>query len=228
MTNTADVKNKVKKLIKEKFIDLDLMEFDKKVTFSGCKVYMDKEEIGTLDLSYVTSTASGFGSLFGVYAGCRVIGGKIALVIDQMGLSYQRYRQMPGYLSTTSLNEKFKKFGEKGGIIPFYEKDDLDEKCSNLINKLNTIFIPKFTNFALGEMEAIDDILESSTDYAYPMASIIVTCYLNDKKDLLEEMKKSHKTKKLYDSGRDKVEEILAKAENYFSNQREKQGDGSS
>lgn len=213
MTNTADIKKKVKELIKEKSSSISINELEMKITLNGCKVYKNKTEIGTIDLSYVSSTASGFGSLFGVYAGCRVIGGNIVSVLEKMELSFPRFREMPGYFSTTSLSEKFKKFGERGGIIPFYEKDNLDEKCAVIIQKINSFYVPRFENFALGKVEVIEDILESPMDYAYPMASIIVACYLNDNKELVEQSIKNSKSKKLHDAGSSRVQEVLEKVQ---------------
>ena len=211
---SADVKKKVKDIIKEKSKELGFPGFQKKITSSGCKIYMDNLEIGDIALEYVSSKFSEHGSLFGVYAGCRAVGGKLASILEKMELSYPRFGDMPGYFSQTSLNERVNNFGEdRGGHVSFFEKDDLEEKCSKIIEKLNSIYVPRVMNFALGKIEVIDDILESPMDYAYPMASIIVACYLNDKKELVEQSIKNAKSKKLYDAGSSRVQEILEKVQ---------------
>lgn len=215
--DAAELKKRVKELIKEKARDLDFPEFEKKISLNGCKIYEDKKEIGLLDLAYVTSKSSEYGSLFGVYAQCIVNGGKVASVLERLALSYPKFGQMPGYFTTTSLSEKVKRFGEQGGIISFYEKDDIEEKCSKIIQKLNSIYVPKINNFILGKIEVVDDIITSPMDYAYPMASIVVACYLNDKKEMLDEVIKTAKSKKLYDAGSKRVEEVLERVEGYFN-----------
>ncbi len=209
-----ETKKKVKKIIKEKSQFLDFPEFEINISSDRCRVYKDKAEIGVLQLAYVTSTASGYGSLFGVYAQCVVSGGQIASIIDEIKLSYAPFGNMDVYFAAGSLSEKGKYFGERGGIIPFYEKDDLEEKCLKIVQKLNTIYVPKFKNYALGKIEVIDNILEAPTDYAYPMASIIAACYLNDKKELVGNI--IGKAKRLYDSGNERVDEIVRKADRYF------------
>lgn len=73
----SGTKNKVKEIIRDKSINLCLPEFVKKISLDKCKIYLNKYEVGIIQLAYVTSTASGYGSLFGVYAQCVVNGGKI-------------------------------------------------------------------------------------------------------------------------------------------------------
>ncbi|WP_028898024.1 hypothetical protein [Prevotella sp. HUN102] len=65
-------------------------------------------------------------------------------------------------------------------------------------------------------MTLIDDIIEYPDNYGYPMAYILAVCYLNNQTELIEEIIKRAKRKKMYDNSSSKIEEIKSKLENYF------------
>lgn len=204
-------------MIKEKLNNLQISVLEKETTLSGCKLLLNKNEIGGLQLAYVSSKVAGWGSLFGVYAECWVSGGEISSIIEQLELSYPKFGQMEYYFSHASVSETDKiplsRRFDRQGIVTISENVNLDEKCNYIIEKLNTIYIPKILNFTLGNMEVIDDIVESPMDYAYPMASIIVTCFLNRKMDNVEQIIKEVKSKKnkLYDAGNERIKEVIGK-----------------
>lgn len=52
--------------------------------------------------------------------------GEDCFLLDNLMLSYPPFGDMHDHFATGSLSEKGKYFGERGGIIPFFEKDNLD------------------------------------------------------------------------------------------------------
>lgn len=222
--NAAEMKKLVKKLMKEKFTALDLAGITKKVTSERCLLYRDDEEIGYISLAYVSSGFSEHGSLFGVYVQCGISGGPIASALKQIGLSYPPCSQLfdTHYFGTTSLRETdkvplSKRFARKNGTISFFENDNIEEKCSQIVQKMQDIYIQEMLNFALGRMQVIDDILENGSDYAYPTASIIVACYLNGRKQEIDEIVRKARSKKLYGGGSPRIDEALQTVEKFFT-----------
>jgi hypothetical protein len=57
---------------------------EKKITLNECKFYLDQVEVGGLQLTYVSSRCTEWGSLFGAYVECWVSGGKIDAGSDRI------------------------------------------------------------------------------------------------------------------------------------------------
>ena len=73
-----------------------------------------------------------------------------------------------------SLMEKFKIFSQDiGGTVPLPTTDAaVDSACEWIAEKLNTIYIPRLSNFLLCAPGLIGDIIENPDHYDYPIPMI--------------------------------------------------------
>jgi len=215
--DTTEIKKIMKKYIKEYMENLSFPGFEKKITASGCSIRVGKVEIATLSIDFLSKRCAEPGGIFGIQAQAVVNGGAIAEIVDKMELSYLQHQNYPIYpmvISSCSETDKIpldKRFARKNGTLTIYQDDNLAEKCEYIVQKLNTLYVPRIVNFALGNMEVIEDIFPSQGDYRYPMAAIITACYLNGKEETAVEMIKLARTKKINHSSAKQVDEVLGK-----------------
>ena len=102
------------------------------------------------------------------------------------------------------------------GTASFKEKDNIEDKCMEIAEKVNALYSSKVQNFISHSIDLIDDIIEYPDNYGYPMAYILAVCYLNNKTELIEYTIKKAKQKRMYDNSSSRIEEIKHKLESYF------------
>lgn len=203
-------------IMKMQFNGIETKYKDNSITFIS-----SKDEIGYLGYSFVSGKFADFGSQLGMYISCRfgqeMKGSlRITKLIDNLNLSYKVKAKLPNcYFGFTSLYYQSHNFYSKG-TVSFNEKDNVENKCIEIIEKVNELYLPRTQNFISNSMTLIDDIIEYPDNYGYPMAYILAVCYLNHKTELIEETIKRAKRKKMYDNSSSKIEEIKNKLENYF------------
>mgnify|MGYP007059453846 CR=1 FL=1 len=211
--DVSETKKQFQKLMKSQSIHLETPGIEKKINLKETKFLLDRTEIGFLRLEYVSSRFSEYGALFGFYAICLMNGRKIAKILNQLRLSFPPQLRLQSYYVKNSLSEKFCSFGDKQGKISIYEKDDLNQRCSEVISQLNKSYMQKICNFALGSFDVVEDILETPESYAYPMASIVIAHCLNGHKSNLKDILHSDKARSLYDGKGVRLSEIIEKIE---------------
>lgn len=140
----------------------------------------------------------------------------ITRLIDNLNLSYKAGAKLPNcYFGFTSLYYQSHKFYSKG-TVSFEEKDDIEDKCMEITEKVNALYPAIIQNFISHSIGLIDDIIEYPDNYGYPMAYILAVCYLNNRIELIEEVVNKAKRKKMYDNSSSRIEEIKNKLESYF------------
>lgn len=213
----TEIKKTMKKYIKEYMEMLSFPCFEKKITASGCSIRAEKVEIATLGIDFLSNGCAEPGGLLAIQVQAVVKGGAIAEIVNKMELSYLQHQNYPIYpmvISSCSETDKIpldKRFARKNGTLTIYQDDNLAEKCEYIVKRLNTLYVPRIVNFALGNMEVIDDIFMSQGDYKYPMAAVIAACYLNGKEETAGEMIKFARTKKINHSSAKQVDEVIEK-----------------
>ena len=100
----------------------------------------------------------------------------------------------------------------------FYPNDDIEKKVEEMMNKIQNLYFSKINNYINILPDLSKDVLEYSTNYAYPLASIVISKFLNNNIEDLEETIEIAKSKKIYDAKRFYIDEIKEKVVSYFDN----------
>ena len=180
-----------------------------------------KSEIGYLGYTFVSSKFAEFGSQLGMYISCRFgqeMKNSLAIIrlVDSLKLSYKAGAKFPNcYFGFTSLYYQSRKFYSQG-TASFKEEDNIEDKCMEVAEKVNALYLSKVQNFISHSIDLIDDIIEYPDNYGYPMAYILAVCYLNNKTELIEYAIRKARQKRMYDNSSTRIEEIKRKLESYF------------
>lgn len=216
-----NLKKAVQKELKLHSTAMQFSDFETMYKKDSITLIKQNNEIGYLGYTFVSSKFADFGDQFGIYVSCRFgneMKGllKITEVINNLNLSYKAGAKLPncffGFTSLYYLSPKF----YSNGTVSFNEKDDIEQKCKEIVEKVSELYLPKVRNFLLNTNNLINDIIEYPENYGYPMAYILTVCYLNNKTDMLEEVVNKAKLKKMYDNSHSKIQEIKLNLERYF------------
>ncbi|RFM25646.1 hypothetical protein [Deminuibacter soli] len=101
------------------------------------------------------------------------------------------------YFSFSSLNFRKERFQEKDGHISFYATDNVDEKCSRVIESANKLYMPVVQRFLDADIALVDDIVDYSFNYGYPLIFALISYYLNNQEAAVPDLLKKAKEKKL-------------------------------
>lgn len=178
-------------------------------------------EVGYLGYTFVSNKFADYDSQLGMYISCRFgkeMKGYISIteVIDRLNLPYGTGANLPncffGFTSLYYLSSKI----DSCGIVSFSEKENVGKKIREIIEKIKELYLPKVLNFIYHTDNLIDDIIEYPQNYGYPMAYILITCYLNNKAELIENIIEKTKSKKMYDNSPNKIRELKLILAKYF------------
>lgn len=184
----------------------------------------NNDEIGYLGYTFVSNKFCEYGSQLGLYISCRFgkeMKGKIRLTeaIDKLNLTYKTGANLPNcYFGFTSLYFLSDKFYSKG-IVSFFEEDNINQKVKEIIDKIKLLYLPVIDNFINNTDSLIDDIIKYPKNYGYPMASILITCYLNNQTSLIENIITKTKSQNMYDNSSSKVNSLIKKIEKFLENE---------
>ena len=185
-------------------------------------VFLDSNsEVGYIGYTFVSSKYADYNSLFGIFLSCRFgleMSGTTELtkIIEKLKLSFPPMAKLPQcYFGFTSLYFSPLKF-YNNGTISFYENDDIVNKCIELTQNVNDIFIPYIYNFINVTPALTNDILEYPYNYGYPLTCILIQCILNHNYSDIPYLVKLAREKKMYDSTSNKINEIIERLNKYF------------
>ncbi len=149
-------------------------------------VFLDRNyEAGYMGYTFVSSKYADYNSLFGIFLSCRFgleMPGvtQITEIIKELKLSFPPTAKLPQcYFGFTSLYFSPSKF-YNNGTVSFYKNDDILNKCTELTQTVDAVFIPYIYNFINVTPALIADILKYPYNYGYPLTYILIQCILND------------------------------------------------
>ena len=213
-------KRESRKYIKRLLLQADIAGIE--VTYKNDSIVFIQEEkdIGYIGTTFVSGKFSDFGSRLGLFVSCRFgeeMSGtcRITEVVRQLELSYKSKSILPdsffGFTSLSYLSCSF-----FNGTASFYEHEDILEKCKDISSRIQSLYLPKALNFIHHNDDLIEDIIRAPENYAYPMAYILTTCYLNNKQEDIEAILLRAKTKKMHDNKQSKIQEVRLKLDRHF------------
>ena len=215
-TNKRDVRRYLKDfLLQVNFSNIEVRYKHDGIVF----LRQGNKEVGYIGVAFVSNKFSDFGSQFGLFVSCRfgeeMYDCIVAEVVKQLNLSYKPMPMLPnssfGFTSLNYLSDNF-----FNGVASFYEHENLMEKCKEISDRIQILYLPKAVNFVRCNDDLIEDIIRDPQNYAYPMAYIMTTCYLNSKHDDIESILAGLKKRHIYDNTQSKIKEIRSKLDKYF------------
>jgi len=206
----SEIKKTVKKKLREFSMKEILLANKLKYVSDGFDIIDNSLKIGRLGYAFVSSKFAEYGSSVGMYVVFSLTDGKLISVVNNLNLSYSNYFHNNHNFSFTSLSYLPNLFF-KNGTVSFFENENIDEKCNLIVKKVQNLYLSKIQDFINSDIKTIDDILEAPKNYGRPVAFALIVCYLNNRLDMIDDVIKRVKIKKLYDSSQDKIDEILSK-----------------
>lgn len=210
------LKSNVKKALKESHQKLVFTNIDVKYKADGYDFMLDGAVVGRLGYAFVSSKFAEFGASFGAYCVTAIEDVNVTSILKKLNLTYPNYFHSKHFFGFSSLHFLKNKF-YKAGTVSFYENDNVEEKCNEIIDRVNKLYVPKIQHFIDGHLNLIDDILDTPENYGFPMAYALIACYVNDRKDMVADVIKKGKQRKLYDSSQNKIDEIIEKLDSLYS-----------
>lgn len=206
----TDLKKKVKQTLKQFLLKMSIHNVECKYKSDGLDLFYNKAEIGRLGLASASKKFADPGGEFAMYVVCSVKGGKAISTVQEMNLSYPNFFHKNHYFGFSSLYFRSDKFFNEGSVS-FSGRDNIEETCAEIVNRINTLYTSEIENIIDGNMAAVENIFKCPKNYGFPMAFILAICKITHREDLYDEMIKKGISKKLYDATETRIAEILSK-----------------
>ncbi|CAA0156624.1 hypothetical protein ACE1MK_13320 [Tenacibaculum maritimum] len=213
-----DLEKLIKTEIKSKSKLLSLDNHAIRVNNKGGKILLNKSEIGTFNFDFSKGKFIEYGAVLGVKLDVYIEKSQIDIIIEKLNLSFPKSNFCRHFFMWINSFDYKKESFYKDGKVVFFPKDDIEKKALEMIEKIQEMYFSKVNNYINHTPSLVDDVLSYSSNYSYPLTSIIINKYLNNDTENLDSIIELAKSKKLYDAKDNLIVEIKEKVGNYFGN----------
>lgn len=194
-----DFKKEIIKNLKKSWQKIVIDDIDTKYRSNGLDLLKNNYNVGRLGIALVTKKFAEPKALFGGYVVSNISEGAIVSYLNQLRLSYKSFFHEKHYFGFSSLYYKSNLFFDEG-TFSFYEEDNLEKKCEDIILNIKKLYITVIDNFVNCKIATIQDVFDCPKNYGRPTATLLAVCLINNKPEMIDELVQRARKKKLYDS----------------------------
>ncbi|QSW90790.1 hypothetical protein J0383_08265 [Flavobacterium endoglycinae] len=186
-------------------------DFNKTFKKDTLSINLNDKKIGEIVIRQLTGSHQRFGAISSFVIEAKAMSCILYEKMFEMNFSFIDFSllETEGFYSIYSGKLKNQAFFKDYGVITFYPHDNIEEKVLEMIDQINSNISIKLLHLFSGNLETINDIASNHESYSYPTLFSALICKINNRMDLLETVIKNCKTKKMKDSSKDNVNEIL-------------------